>query len=115
MKTKDEIDAVYLAQHNALGSRKDAEDKDLFDQQHAQIWADCDAVLQDRKIELQAKVELTPEEEQELAKLEALFPTPRPPTEDELRVKELLATSPLVITQPEIWELLRILGRKLGF
>uniref|UniRef100_A0A6H1ZSM1 Uncharacterized protein n=1 Tax=viral metagenome TaxID=1070528 RepID=A0A6H1ZSM1_9ZZZZ len=53
----------------------------------------------------------TPEE---IAALEAL-PEPMPPTEDELRVRKLLATSPAVITQPEIWELLRIFGRKLGY
>lgn len=53
----------------------------------------------------------TPEE---MASLEAL-PEPVPPTEDELRAGELLATSPAVITQPEIWELLRIFGRKLGY
>lgn len=46
----------------------------------------------------------------------------RPATEDEItslpnpdieRAKELLSTSAEVITQPEIWELLRIFGRRL--
>ena len=32
-----------------------------------------------------------------------------------LQVTELLATSPSVITMPEIWELLRIFGRQLGY
>lgn len=41
-------------------------------------------------------------------------PTP-PLTQDEIRAGELLATSPPVITLPEIWELLRIFGRKLGY
>lgn len=35
--------------------------------------------------------------------------------QDEARAAELLATSPAVITQPEMWELLRIYGRRLGF
>lgn len=34
---------------------------------------------------------------------------------DALRTTELLATSAAVITQPEIWELLRIIGRRLGW
>lgn len=38
-----------------------------------------------------------------------------PPDPDTIRAVELLATSPDVITQPEIWELLRIFGRRLGY
>jgi len=38
---------------------------------------------------------------------------PTPP--DVIRAREILATSPSVITQPEMWELMRIFGRKLGF
>lgn len=34
---------------------------------------------------------------------------------DTLRAEELLELSPAVITQPEIWELLRIYGRHLGY
>ncbi|GAH87660.1 unnamed protein product, partial [marine sediment metagenome] len=34
---------------------------------------------------------------------------------DAVRAAELLATSAAVITMPEVWELLRIYGRKLGF
>lgn len=34
---------------------------------------------------------------------------------DYLRAQELLASSPQVITQPEMWELMRIIGRKLGY
>lgn len=38
-----------------------------------------------------------------------------PPDADTLRAQELLASSPSVITQPEQWELLRIIGRRLGY
>ena len=38
-----------------------------------------------------------------------------PPDPDTIRVQELLATSPSVITQPEMWELMRIIGRRLGY
>lgn len=34
---------------------------------------------------------------------------------DLFRARELLANSPDVITQPEMWELLRILGRHFGW
>jgi len=37
-----------------------------------------------------------------------------PPNPDFVRARELLETSPQVITMPEIWELLRILGRLHG-
>lgn len=37
-----------------------------------------------------------------------------PLTPDTRRAKELLATSPAVITQPEMWELMRIFGRLHG-
>lgn len=40
---------------------------------------------------------------------------PPPPDPDTIRAREILATSPDAITQPEIWELLRILGRRLGY
>lgn len=38
-----------------------------------------------------------------------------PPDPDTIRAEELLATSPQVITMPEMWELIRIYGRRLGF
>lgn len=76
--TKDEIQQFYLALHNALGSRKDAQDKELFDQQHSQVWRDCDVALADRKASLEEKETLTPQEQQELAELESIFPTPIP-------------------------------------
>lgn len=38
-----------------------------------------------------------------------------PPDPDIKRARELLASSPEVITQPEMWELMRIYGRHLGF
>lgn len=34
---------------------------------------------------------------------------------DTLRAEELLTASPAVITQPEMWELMRILARRLGY
>lgn len=37
------------------------------------------------------------------------------PTPDYTRACQLLETSPLVISQPEVWELLRIYGRRLGY
>lgn len=43
---------------------------------------------------------------------------PRPPPEpdpDTIRAAEILATSPSAITMPEMWELLRIIGRRLGY
>lgn len=38
-----------------------------------------------------------------------------PPDADTVRAREILATSPDAITQPQIWELLRIMGRRLGY
>lgn len=38
-----------------------------------------------------------------------------PPDPDTIRAEEILATSPQTITMPEIWELLRIIGRRLSF
>lgn len=37
------------------------------------------------------------------------------PSADRDRAEQLLSSSPAVITQPEMWELLRILGRKVGY
>lgn len=37
------------------------------------------------------------------------------PTEDDIRCEEILSHSPPVITMPEIWEVLRILGKRLGY
>lgn len=36
------------------------------------------------------------------------------PDPDIARAAELLATSPAVISQPEMWELMRIFGKRLG-
>lgn len=36
---------------------------------------------------------------------------PYNPNPDRIRAKELLSTSPAAITQPEMWELMRIFGR----
>lgn len=70
-----EIQAKYLALHNALGSRETAADKELFDQQHSQIWADCDQELMARKTELELKETLTADELFELSELKHMFPT----------------------------------------
>ncbi|KKK78083.1 hypothetical protein LCGC14_2847150 [marine sediment metagenome] len=67
--SREEILVRYLAQHNALSTRKDAPDKALFDQQHRQIWADCDAELKARYGELKGKTALTTEEQTELREL----------------------------------------------
>ncbi len=50
----------------------------------------------------------------EIALFNARPPTPVPDP-DTIRAEELLTNSPEVITQPEMWELLRIFGRRLGF
>ena len=73
MKT-EEIRQKYLALHDALGSRRDAKDKELFDQKHRQIWRECDVELQQRKTELEAMETLHNAEKEELAELEAMFP-----------------------------------------
>ena len=79
MATVNEIKTKYLALHNVLGSRREAIDKELFDQQHGGIWHNCDVELQGRKAELGAKGILTLDEQKELAELESMFPTPREP------------------------------------
>ena len=38
-----------------------------------------------------------------------------PPDPDTIRAEEILATSPDVITMPEMWDLLRIFGRRMGY
>lgn len=38
-----------------------------------------------------------------------------PPDPDAIRAKEILTTSPDAIAMPEIWELLRIYGRRFGY
>lgn len=82
MKTKAEIQAKYLAEHDTLGTRKDAADKELFDQQHRQIWIDCDIELEARFVELAIKPTLSKAETLELSELEVLFPKPSPPPVD---------------------------------
>lgn len=72
MNTK-EIKAKYLVQHNALGQQKDAPDKTLFDQQHHQIWADCDTELLARKAELLIKAVKTTDETKEVEALKREF------------------------------------------
>lgn len=38
-----------------------------------------------------------------------------PPDPDTIRAEEILATSPAAITMPDLWELARIFGRRLGY
>lgn len=38
-----------------------------------------------------------------------------PPSTDTIRAEEILSLSPPVITMPEMWELLRIFGKHLGY
>ena len=71
---KQEILNKYLNLHNALGSRRDAQDKDEFDRQHREIWGKCDIELQQRKAELEAKGTLSNDERAELAELNEMFP-----------------------------------------
>lgn len=73
MATKDEIQATYLAQHNALGAQVDAPDKEIFDQQHRLIWGKCDEELKQRMVELKGQATSTSEEQQELHELELMF------------------------------------------
>lgn len=82
MSTKYEIEAKYLTIHKALGTRKDAVDKDLFDQQHQQVWRDCETELKVRKVGLQAKPTLLKDEQVELSELKMQFPDPRPAPRD---------------------------------
>lgn len=69
----EEIRQKYLALHHALGSQKDAEDKDEFDRQHRGIWDECDEELRQRKAELEAKGTLTDDERSELDELQDEF------------------------------------------
>lgn len=48
---------------------------------------------------------------------QSLIPNPAYPLidPDTLRAEELLQSSPNVITMPEMWELFRIFGRRLGY
>lgn len=41
-------------------------------------------------------------------------PEPIPPNPDEVRLAEIVATSPEAITMPDIWEAIRILARLRG-
>ena len=74
-------------------------------------------------------IDTTPDEHDQLADLASLWrdPTPEeldlynegleiiPPAPDTIRAEELLAQSPPAITMIEIWELLRIYARRLGY
>ena len=80
--TKKEIETKYLFLHDALGSRKDTDNKELFDQQHAEVWHNCDIELQARMDELKAKATKTKDEDAELAELIVVFPKPLLPVRD---------------------------------
>ena len=82
MSDKNEILKSYLTQHDALGTRKDATDKEQFDIDHRAVWAACDAELRTRKVELQEKPSPTQAEAAELAELTQQFPEPLPPPRD---------------------------------
>lgn len=73
MATKAEIQAKYLTQHDALGTWKDAGDKELFKQKHGEIWHNCDVELQERKTYLETQINPIPEEQQELRELQAMI------------------------------------------
>ena len=81
-ETKDEIQQYYLAQHDALGSREEAEDKELFNQQHRQVWADCDTKLEARKLDLESQTLLTDADKVELKELGRMSPAPSSPARD---------------------------------
>lgn len=70
---KAEILATYLAQHDALGTRKEAADKEEFDKQHRKIWGKCDEELNERMVKLEGQETLTPEEQRELEELRAIL------------------------------------------
>lgn len=42
-------------------------------------------------------------------------PVTLPPSPDTIRAQQLLALSPSAITAPQMWQLLRIFGRRLGY
>lgn len=107
---KEQIDQKYLDQANQLETEffdivnegspsqhrvlKEFQTIWDFNAQHATIWQN---------------------HQQELIDNGYLKPTPpRPPSPDIVRATELLATSPQVITMPEMWELMRIFGRLHG-
>lgn len=46
---------------------------------------------------------------------QTIYGEPIPPDSDYVRACELLANPPTAISQPEMWELMRIFGRKLGY
>ena len=109
----NEINAKYLVLHDALGTRKDAKDKELFDQEHRQVWHDCDLELQARKAELVSSGELAPEEMEELRVLESLFPPEPPPHPGLVRARELLEDIPMLGQNPNLAELLDLLVKRL--
>lgn len=86
---KQEIQQKYLELHNALGTPKDAKDKEAFDTVHRKIWADCDVELKARKTELEARGL----DSVELRELREMYPEPPPPSRnlikeiDELKVE----------------------------
>ena len=79
---KTEILENYLTMHNALGTRKDALDKDEFDGKHSKIWTDYDVELTARKEELRAKSVPSKVEREELSELKVMLPDPSPPSRD---------------------------------
>ena len=85
---KETINQKYLELHNALGKRKDAEDKEAFDIAHRKVWADCNTELKARKVEL----EMQGVDGSELKELQIMFPKPDPPRRNlEAEIDELKA------------------------
>lgn len=73
MATMSEILEKHRALHKDLGRRKDAPDKEEFDEKHRKLWADCDNALIARRTELLAKGELTVEESKEAGELKEIL------------------------------------------
>ena len=89
MSTKEQIETKHLGLHDALGTRKKATDKDLFDQKHRQVWTDCNTELKTRALELEGKTWLTATEDLELRELHRMFPKPPPPSVIETKLADI--------------------------
>lgn len=62
-----------------------------------------------------AQLNITRDGLNELVQNQRVLGYPDESDPDTITARELLGTSPDVITQPEIWQLLRIYGRRLGY
>lgn len=94
MPTEAEIKAKYSLLHDELSDSyylRHELTKEEFDLQHGNLWINMET-------ELIAEGYL-----------------PQVPDPDTIRAQEILASSPDAITMPEMWELMRIFGRRLGY